>query len=97
MIDKRGNAFLTPNAATLYTNMEGTRILPNDETQSIMNSINGHAAGTITTEQLGNKLDNIERALRERHPDRLSIEDGAWMKINNKHGRTKKRMAKYRS
>lgn len=65
MFDKSGQAFLTPNKATLYTGMEGTQILPNAQTEAILKATNEHAAGYIDTQQLGNKLDAINEGVRQ--------------------------------
>lgn len=76
MIDRQGNAFLTPNAATLYTGMEGTQILPNAQTESIMRMVGTGDVGTDAI--IGSKLDKVINAI-ENNKTSISLDkSGAW-------------------
>ena len=70
MITKDGQAFLTPNSASLYTGMEGTQILPNAQTESILSSVGMANAGAIDTKQLSDKLDAINDTAK-RFPEEI--------------------------
>lgn len=65
MITKTGDTMLTPNHATLYDNMEGTQIIPNDKTKQILNTVNMANAGAINTAQMESKLDSINSGIRQ--------------------------------
>lgn len=65
-ITKEGEAFLTPNKATLYSGMEGTQIIPNDKTLKILNgNISYYGDGD---QKLGKKLDDIKGLLKGNKP-----------------------------
>lgn len=56
-ITKKGDVFLTPDKATLYSGMSGTKIIPNSETMQVLNAVDK------PRERLSPKLDAIRKAV----------------------------------
>jgi hypothetical protein len=64
MVTKDGQMMLTPNHASLYTNMEGTQVLPNSQTEKILQAVNLANANVINTQQLESKLDELNETAK---------------------------------
>lgn len=81
---RNGQAFLTPNKATLYTGMEGTQILPNAQTESILNATYQANAGAINLGQLSNKMDEMIAATKESKANIILDKRGVWTETNRR-------------
>jgi hypothetical protein len=65
IVDKQGNAFLTPDSATLYTDMAGREVLPNAQTERILAAANIAASEGMSSERIENKLDDVVKAIEK--------------------------------
>jgi hypothetical protein len=79
IIPKDGEPFLTPNHSTLYTGMKGAKVIPNAQTEQILNATYQAQAGEFSSEQLGYKLDRIERAVRDSKTKIELNKKGLWV------------------
>lgn len=77
-IPKEGSPFLTPNHATLYTNMKGTEIIPHGQTNDILTAVNMANSGAIDISQLSSKLDHVIKAIEQNAPTINLDKKGVW-------------------
>jgi len=79
-ITKDGRAFITPNKATLYSYMPGTKIIPNELSELVLKDIG--------TNVLDRKLDKVIMAIEKNSPS-IFIDKSLSRSINLKHIRSK--------
>jgi len=79
-ITKDGRAFITPNKATLYNDMPGTKIIPNDLSELVLKDIG--------TNVLDRKLDKVIAAIEKQSPS-IFIDKKLSRQININHIRSK--------
>jgi len=79
-ITKSGKAFITPDQATLYSGMPGTKIIPNQLAELVLKDIG--------TNVLDRKLDKVISAI-EKNQTSVFIDKSLSRSINLKHIRSK--------